>query len=72
MNVSTGKRESPSPHTIDEAAPCDRCELAERCASELLACAAFMQYAHTGTWNPRMRRNPTRARFKIAFANEGK
>lgn len=47
-------------------APCDTCELAERCASRFLACQAFWHYCRLERWHGAPR-EPTRERYTAIY-----
>lgn len=64
------KRENVLSKYAYERAPCDTCVNSRRCASELLACRAFVAFTHKGdksreARNPSLRINPTRKLFKM-------
>ncbi len=52
--------------------PCFGCELAPRCAAELLACRQFSYYQSNGSlqWALRLSRVPSRAIFDEVFSEE--
>jgi len=50
-------------------APCDRCDLAPRCAAELLACRQFLEYVDRNHWTAGPR-TPTRESYGQAFGDE--
>jgi len=47
-------------------APCDTCDLAERCATRLLACESFRRYTRLERWQAAPR-EPTRERFQAIY-----
>jgi hypothetical protein len=51
-------------------APCDKCDQAQNCKNEELACRAFSFYVRKGTFEPHTPRCPTNHLFNLIFRDD--
>ena len=51
-------------------APCDKCDQAQDCKEEELACRAFSYYVRKGTFEQHTPRSPTNHLFNLIFKDD--
>jgi len=67
----TAVRRGANPQQFNQSvgdAPCDRCQLRQRCAERLVACQPFLAYVETGACVMSAPRETSRAYYRAAMA----